>query len=139
MVLVEDLVDRTFDVTVREVDDHVLVAAAFRVGLASGLTCDIAPDRSNLFQLPVRPVDPQLALQNKGPVRRRVSMQRDPLVRCELEQQVDDPGFLIDTQDMIGGVIEAFDRPPDDVAVIECERCHGVLLMDHVLADAQDD
>lgn len=97
MVLVEDLVDGAVDVTVREVDDHVLVAAAFRMGLASGFACDIAPDRANLFQLPVRPVNPQLALQDEGPVGRCVSMQRDPLVCGELEQQVDNPGILIDT------------------------------------------
>lgn len=96
VVLVEDLVDGAGNVPVREIDDHVLITAAFGVGLPSGTARHIAADWAALLQFAIWPVDPQFTLQDERPVGRTMPMQRDPLVRRKLEQQVDDPCVLVD-------------------------------------------
>lgn len=62
LALVEEFVDRPIDVAIREVDDHVLIAAAFRVGLAPCLAGELTADRADFLQHSIRPVDPHLAL-----------------------------------------------------------------------------
>lgn len=52
-----------------------------------------------------------------------MSMQGDPLVRSALEKQVDDPGILVDAQDVRGGVIApgtAVKNPEAFRALAEC-------------------
>src|SRR5688572_23948984 len=95
--------------------------------LAVGGGADIAAERPDFLQLAIGPVDAQFALQNEGAVWRLVPMQRDLLVGGELEEDVDAAQALVYLAYVVGEVVEALERVPADVAVVEIAVFHFAL------------
>jgi hypothetical protein len=48
------------------------------------------------------------------------------LVRREFENHIDDVVLFVDVIDVIGGMFEAFERVPLDVAIVEYMQVHDV-------------
>jgi len=92
--------------------------------LAVGRGANVAAERPDFLQVAVGPVDAQFALQHEGAVRRLVPVQGDLLVGGELEEDVDAAEALVHVTNVIGEVVEALERMPADVAVVEVAVFH---------------
>lgn len=113
-----------------EVDDDIVLAAAFDVWIAIGYSGHVAADGANFLQFAAGPVKSQLALQNKRDVRYFVLVQLYPRICSELEDGIDDAMPAVDAINVEPKIVEALELPPWDIAVVEFLAGHVRFLLD---------
>src|SRR5262249_6693284 len=123
-----ELVQCVLDVSIAEEDDGVLVAAALEMRLAVGDAFHVAAGRPDLFEFSGRTIEPQLSLQHERNVGGLVLMEHRFRVRCELEDDIDDAVLAVDVVDIEPDVLQPVDRVPSQVAVVELEIVHALIL-----------